>query len=88
MAAVEANQRAWTAYERSLSPEERRLSRYVHPCPQYGAGQWCWSDPNDAIFNYDMPSPSRKEALEDAVHYAREGFAFKNLPNRVTSVSN
>jgi hypothetical protein len=87
VAAVEANERAQKAYSSRLSPAERRLLRYVHPCPQYGAGQWCWSDPNDAIFNYDMPSPSMEEALEHAVQYAKEGFAFKAAQKSASAAS-
>ena len=60
----------------SADPLSRRLVRYVHPCPN-GEGQWCWSDPNDATFS-EMPSPSKHQALEEAVQYANLGLAFKS----------
>ena len=56
-----------------------RLMQYVHPCEDHDIGKWCWSDPNDALFNHDTGWSATKEgALQDAMQNARWGLAFKN----------
>lgn len=55
-----------------------RLAQYVHQCADQTVGKWCWSDPDDVLFNNDFGfENSREKALEDAVEYAREGLTFK-----------
>ena len=79
----------WEAVDRSRAQAKiadaqlrARLVRYVHPCANQEIGKWCWSDPNDELFNNDSGFSETKEiALADAVRYAREGLAFKNLKN-------
>jgi len=55
-----------------------RLAQYVHPCEDQDIGKWCWSDPDDALFNHDQGfAATREKALDDAVESARMALAFK-----------
>jgi hypothetical protein len=60
-----------------------RISHYVHQCDRSGAypGQWCWSDPNDAVFHNETPAATKEAALDDAVRTAKMGLAFKKQSN-------
>lgn len=63
-----------------------RLVQYVHPCVDQTIGQWCWSDPEDAVMYSDAGFSATKEAaLADAVGFYRSGLAFKNLKKIKTS---
>jgi hypothetical protein len=73
----------WDAVDKSRAQDaalRERLSRYVHQCDSSGAfaGEWCWSDPDDAIFRSDTPSTTKEAALDEAVRMARAGVAFKS----------
>jgi hypothetical protein len=75
----------WDAVDRSRAQAKiadarlrARLLQYVHPCEDQGIGKWCWSDPNDTVYNMESGySETREGALGNAVRYAREGVAFK-----------
>lgn len=55
-----------------------RLAQYVHPCEYQDIGKWCWSDPDDALYDDDQGfSETREKALESAVEYTRRGYAFQ-----------
>lgn len=55
-----------------------RLAPHVHPCKDQEIGKWCWSDPDDVLFNIDSGfADTREKALDDAVQSARWGLAFQ-----------
>jgi hypothetical protein len=76
----------WDAVDRGRAQAETadaqlraRLLRHVHTCEDQDVGKWCWSDPNDTLYNTESGYSETKEgALADAVRYARAGLAFKN----------
>jgi hypothetical protein len=76
----------WDAVDRNRAPSKAadaarkaRLIQFVHPCENQDIGKWCWSDPNDTLFNHDTGWSDTKEgALQDAMQYARQGLAFKD----------
>jgi hypothetical protein len=76
----------WDAVDQSRTrakaadaPLRSRLMQYVHACEDQDIAKWCWSDPNDALFNHDTGWSATKEgALQDAMQSARWGLAFKN----------
>ena len=62
-----------------------RIQPHVHLCkaetyegkPLF-PGQWCWSDPNDALFSSESsPSDTKEEAIKSAMDMARFGLVFK-----------
>lgn len=58
----------WDAVDQSRTrakaadaPLRSRLMQYVHACEDQDIAKWCWSDPNDALFNHDTAgAPLRK----------------------------
>lgn len=55
-----------------------KLAPYVHPCKDQEIGKWCWSDPDDVLFQTDSGfADTREKALDDAVQSARWGLAFQ-----------
>jgi hypothetical protein len=61
-----------------------RILPHVHECNEkvYDAGPpflgpWCWTDPNDILYNHDStPFATKEEAVRDAMRMARDGLAF------------
>lgn len=75
-AAVDASRAQARAANAAL---RARLAQYVHPCDDQEIGKWCWSDPEDELFNRDQGfAATREKALDDAVESARMGLAFKH----------
>lgn len=73
-AAIDQSRARAKAADAALRAE---LLQYVHPCEDQDIGKWCWSDPNDALFNHDSGYSGTKDgALADAVQFARSGLAF------------
>lgn len=74
----------WEAVDKSRARAEaasaalrQRLVQYVHLCKDQEVAKWCWSDPNDAIDNFDHGfADTKAEALQDAVESANSGVAF------------
>lgn len=55
-----------------------KLVKYVHPCDNQELGKWCWSDPDNALWNSDSGYSATKDAaLNDAMRSARLFGLFK-----------
>jgi hypothetical protein len=67
------------AKSRAAQQELRqRIEQHVHPCKDQDIGKWCWSDPEDALFNGDTGYLETKEqASQAAIGAANAGIAFK-----------
>jgi hypothetical protein len=69
----------------AIAALKARVQRNIHECEEKNLldellfpGQWCWTDPNNALYDHEgTPFPTKEEALSDAMDKARMGLAFK-----------
>ena len=55
-----------------------KLASHIFPCKDQELGKWCWSDPDNALFDMENGfAPTKEAALADAVRSAKTFKLFK-----------
>lgn len=90
-AAIDASQAKTRALAEKAKADEAELQRkmvqalmpFIEPCREkwVPAGRWCWHDAENTspLWQNSPPKATKEEALQDALHWAKEGRAFQSV---------